>query len=339
MARIGLRLATRRAMRPKCSGLPKVSTYRMTALVASSSSQYSSRSLVETSARPPSDAKLDRPSRRAAASPSSAMPIARDCEEIARRPAGAGAPAKVPRRLTDASLFSTPSVLGPTMRKPADRTISSSCRCRLVSSPSSSASLESTSRALAPMRAASAATSSTSSSGTATTTSSGGSARSLRLRAARTECTTPPFRFTGTAAPWKPPAIRLANRSPPRLPGSLEAPTTAIEAGARIERSDATTPTWSRFPILSCTASVGWMSKETSSSSKSNLLRTPNPARPKTASIAWLLSMTSASKRAIPCSAPISASCSRIRVATPRPWRSSATVNATSATAGSRSRS
>ena len=39
-----------------------------------------------------SDAKLDKPSRRLAASPSSAMPIAPDWEEMARRPAGGGGP-------------------------------------------------------------------------------------------------------------------------------------------------------------------------------------------------------------------------------------------------------
>jgi hypothetical protein len=52
-----------------------------------------------------------------------------------------------------------------------------------------------------------------------------------------------------------------------------------------------------------------------------------------------LSAITSASKRKIARSAAMSASCSSIRVAVPRPWKSSATAKATSAAPGSRRRS
>ena len=65
---------------------------------------------------------------------------------------------------------------------------------------------------------------------------------------------------------------------------------------------------------------------------------TANPASAKTLSIARLSGITSATNSEIPASAADSASCSSRRVPTPRPCSSSATVNATSADEGSRSR-
>jgi hypothetical protein len=69
------------------------------------------------------------------------------------------------------------------------------------------------------------------------------------------------------------------------------------------------------------------------------LRRTSKPALANTPSIARFSPMTSASKRTIPRSAAISASCSSMRVPSPRPCISSATANATSAAVGSRRRS
>ena len=246
--------------------------------------------------------------------------MAPDCEEIARRPDGTRAPATVAFRLTAGSVLSTPRELGPTMRTPAERTISSNCSWRArASSPASWNPVKTTSSALAPCSTASRATSSTSAAGTATTTSSGTSGSSPRPRATRTDRTTPPERWTGLATPWKPASMMLARSAPPTLPGSLDAPTTATEAGERIGRSDATAARWSRAAMRSRTCSVGRMSSERTTSPPIPVRRTSNPARLNTLSIGRLSARTSASKRSMPRSAAMAASCSSIRVAVPRP--------------------
>ena len=136
--RIGFLRDTRRAIRVNRSGLPNVSTYRITAAVRSSCSQHSSRSLVETSARLPSETNIETPSCRAAARPSSPIPTAPDGEPIASAPARTRASLNVAFRLTSAAVFSTPNELGPTSRKPPPRTISSSRSSRArAASPSS----------------------------------------------------------------------------------------------------------------------------------------------------------------------------------------------------------
>ena len=191
---------TRRAIRVKCSGLPNVSTYSITAAVRSSSSHHSSRSLVETSARSPTETNIDTPSCRAAACPSSPSPP--DCEPIASPPARTLALVNVVFRLTCSAVFSTPHECGPTIRKPAPRTISSSrCSRPAEPAPSSSASAGSTTTAFAPFAAASAANSSSSSPAAAMITSSGATSSSPRLRAARIEHTTPSAWFTGVTTP------------------------------------------------------------------------------------------------------------------------------------------
>jgi len=139
----------------------------------------------------------------------------------------------------------------------------------------------------------------TSSAGTAMTTSSGGSSSSARLRAARIERTTPPARSTGVAKARNPPARTVPRTAPPRLPGALDAPTTASEAGARIGRSEATTPRWSRASMRFSTASSRRMSSATVSSPYAPLRRTSKRARSKTVSIPGFPCITSASKRSI----------------------------------------
>ena len=143
---------TRRAIRVNRSGLPNVSTYRITAAVRSSCSQHSSRSLVDTSARLPSEANIETPSCRAAARPSSPIPTAPDGEPIASAPARTRAPVNVAFRLTSAAVFSTPKELGPTSRKPPLRTISSSRSSRARAASPSSGPAGRTSSALAPAR-------------------------------------------------------------------------------------------------------------------------------------------------------------------------------------------
>ena len=191
---------TRRAIRVKCPGLPNVSTYSITAAVRSSCSHHSSRSLVETSARSPTETNSDTPSCRAAACPSSPSPP--DCEPIASPPAGTLALVNVVFRLTCPSVFSTPHDSGPTIRNPAPRTISSSRSARPAgAAPSSPAPAGITTSAFAPFAAASAANSSSSSPAAAMITSSGAASSSPTLRAARIEHTTPPAGFTGVTTP------------------------------------------------------------------------------------------------------------------------------------------
>ena len=84
-ATIGLCAPSRRAMRLNLRGLPIDSRYSITSVVASSSSQYCSRSLPLTSARLPADTKVEMPSPRRVAASSRATPSAPDC---AKKPSG-----------------------------------------------------------------------------------------------------------------------------------------------------------------------------------------------------------------------------------------------------------
>ena len=124
-ARIGFLRDTRRAIRVKRSGLPNDSTYSITAAVRASCSHHSSRSLVETSARSPSRDEHRNPQLPGRRMPEQPDPPP-DCEPIARPPARTLAPVNVAFRLTSAAVFSSPHESGPTIRKPAPRTISSS---------------------------------------------------------------------------------------------------------------------------------------------------------------------------------------------------------------------
>ncbi len=72
---------------------------------------------------------------------------------------------------------------------------------------------------------------------------------------------------------------------------------------------------------------------------RSNVRATSKPASANTLSMATFSGRTRATNRSTPCAAARAASCSSRRVPMPRPWRSSATAKATSAFAGSRSRS
>ena len=79
-ASTGFFRATRRAILPKRNGLPKLSRYSAMTLVASSSSQYSSRSFDETSALFPSDTNAESPSPRPRACSTTASPSAPLCD-------------------------------------------------------------------------------------------------------------------------------------------------------------------------------------------------------------------------------------------------------------------
>ncbi len=179
-ATIGLRRETRRDSALNRRGLPKDSMYRAIAATCGSSSHHSSRSLVETSARLPSVTKPATPRPRPIAWPSSAMPRAPDCEEIASRPGRGRSVPSVAFSATAGSVDRTPSELGPIRRMPWSRATSSSASWRARPSASRSANpADTTTSARTPALAASRATSSTSAAGTASTASSGVSGISL----------------------------------------------------------------------------------------------------------------------------------------------------------------
>ena len=71
----------------------------------------------------------------------------------------------------------------------------------------------------------------------------------------------------------------FANTAPPTFPGRLEAPTIATEAGARIGRSDATAPRWSRSAIR-CLSFVGRSDVERHDHLAARALVTHRVARP-----------------------------------------------------------
>ena len=120
-ATIGLCRANRRAIRANLRGLPKLSRYSRAMSVAGSVSQYCNRSLPETSARLPADTKLDTPSPRRAASPSTAAPNAPDWQKKPARPASGVTVASEAFSEIAGSVFSTPRQFGPTTRMPLAR--------------------------------------------------------------------------------------------------------------------------------------------------------------------------------------------------------------------------
>ncbi len=103
-------------------------------------SQYSSRSLPETSALLPTLTKCEIPSPSAPAVSRIASPSAPLCDENATCPAGGHAGANVASSRMPLSVFRTPRQLGPTMRMPYLRVVSRSARSR--SAPSGPVSLK-----------------------------------------------------------------------------------------------------------------------------------------------------------------------------------------------------
>ena len=115
-ATIGLRAASRLAMRPKRRGLPKDSRYSATTSVASSSSKASSRSFEEMSALLPVEANSETPSPRARAPSSTAIPSAPDCDAMATFPSGGRVAAKVASNTKSGRFTSRPRQFGPSSR-------------------------------------------------------------------------------------------------------------------------------------------------------------------------------------------------------------------------------
>src|SRR5581483_765838 len=117
-AMIGLRQATRWAMRWNLPGFPKDSRYSRMTSVPLSSSQYCRRSLPLTSALLPTETKLEIPSPRRADRSRAAMPMAPDCEQSATRPGSGATGANVPFMDTVGAVLITPMQLGPITRMP-----------------------------------------------------------------------------------------------------------------------------------------------------------------------------------------------------------------------------
>jgi len=166
--------------------------------VAASFSQYSSRSLPETSALLPTLTNCEMPSPSAPAVSRIASPSAPLCDENATGPAGGQAGANVASRPTPASVFKTPRQLGPTRRMPWRRAHSRSARSR--SAPSAPVSLKPaviTTTPFTPFRPHSSRAASTWAAGTTITARSTSPGIAEMLGHASTDCTTLAPGFTG----------------------------------------------------------------------------------------------------------------------------------------------
>jgi len=168
--RIGLVRVTRRAIRKKRRGLPKLSRYIRIARVRGSCSQYSSRSLPETSALLPSDANIDSPSPISRIEASTASPSAPDCDENAMLPASGSVAANDACSRTAGSVLMIPMPFGPMIRMPCSRARSRISRS--AAAPASPTSLKpevTMTRPRTPFRAQLSTTPRTSAFGTAIT--------------------------------------------------------------------------------------------------------------------------------------------------------------------------
>jgi len=132
MAMIGLLAETLRAIPANFRGLPTDSTYSAITRVRSSRSQASSRSLLLTSARLPTETNCEIPNPHLAAAETTAMPSAPDWEIRPSRPGRIGMPAKVALRRTAGSVLTSPRQLGPRIRMPKARAIPTTSSCRTM---------------------------------------------------------------------------------------------------------------------------------------------------------------------------------------------------------------
>ena len=118
---MGLVRDTSRAMRLNLRALPNDSRYSSTRAVRSSSAQYCSRSLADTSARLPMAANDDAPSPASPMRSSRAPPIVPDSDSSATGPRRGLGVANVACRRTSGSVLITPRQLGPSRRIPNRR--------------------------------------------------------------------------------------------------------------------------------------------------------------------------------------------------------------------------
>ena len=134
-ATIGLSRPMRRASRPKRRGFPNDSRYSRITRVRGSDSQYSSRSLLETSALFPTLTNDESPIWRSAARRRMAMPSAPLCDDNAIVPAGGQSGENDAFIRTAGSVLRSPIQFGPIIRIPYPRTRSANASCRASPSP------------------------------------------------------------------------------------------------------------------------------------------------------------------------------------------------------------
>ena len=129
---IGFLRDTRRAISTNRFGSLNDSRYMQITRVPGSSSQYSSRSLAETSAVLPTETNCESPRPSPAAMLSTATPSAPDWLTKPIAPGSGGVGEKVASSRTSAAVLKTPMQFGPTSRPPAARTraLSSSSSAR-----------------------------------------------------------------------------------------------------------------------------------------------------------------------------------------------------------------
>ncbi len=207
--------------------------------VSGSSSQYSSRSLPDTSALLPTLTKPERPICRSAASRRMAMPSAPLCDDSATWPAGGNTGENDAFNRTPGVMFSRPMQLGPTMRIPCPRTFSTSASCSArPPAPISAKPAVMTTSDLTPAAAQSSTTAGTQSGGTARTARSTPAGSSRADRNAGSPPISAACGWTGYTGPVNPPEVRDCRIRLPILPGSREAPMTATARGESIGRRD-----------------------------------------------------------------------------------------------------
>jgi len=135
--------------------------------------------------------------------------------------------------------------------------------------------------------------------------------------------------LTGYTGPEKRKALR--HSSLPMLPGTSEAPMTAIDLGSSRRATARLSARCSRPSTESTNDSVSTSGNSTSVNPLSKCFSTGHPARLNTVTIARLSASVSAVKRVMPLERAIDARCSSRIVAMPRPWCPASTMNATSA--------
>ena len=211
----------------------------MTTCVSSSSSQYSSRSLDETSALLPMETNAENPSPRTLAASSSASPRAPLWDAKPIGPRGNDSRANV--ALTLAAATASPRQFGPSRRAPWERTSASSRSCRSAPLlPTSAKPAVNTQRARVPCSSASRATSSTPAAGTQITARSTGSGSSAVERTAATPPTACPRSVHRVGAPGEATLDEIAeHRGPDRSgPGRRADHGNALGSEERLERRD-----------------------------------------------------------------------------------------------------
>jgi hypothetical protein len=245
-----------------CAGLPMLSRYSRTRLVASSSSQYCNRSLADTSARLPAETKVETPRPRSRAVFSSDTPSAPDWAKNPIRPRRTSDGIKDALSWTCGSVFMIPSALGPMIRNPLARAcwMSRCCSAR-PSAPDSPKPALTTTAPMTPARPQSAMASRTWSAGRAMTARSIGPGAEATDGKQATPSMTSASGWIATNCPVNCASLRLCSRTLPMVPSRRLAPISATPRGASRAAIERASPRCSRACMTSREDWVGPMSK------------------------------------------------------------------------------